>query len=74
LVGASARGDGADAMTTTRAENGELAVNLASATAIGGGHGSLLLLRFAGANPSLLLDGALIDEQAARVVTHRPSR
>ncbi|HSQ01116.1 MAG TPA: hypothetical protein VL049_28175, partial [Candidatus Dormibacteraeota bacterium] len=74
FVGASARGDATGAMTSTRTGNGQLALGLASAASIGGSDGSLLLLRFRGANPSLVLDGAMIDEQPARVVTHRPSR
>ena len=41
---------------------------------MGDGHGAIVLLRFRGANPALVLDGALIDEQPARVVIPREAR
>jgi hypothetical protein len=44
-----------------------LAVSLASATAVGGRRGAIVLLQFRGADPSIALDGALIDEQPARL-------
>ena len=71
FVGATTRGDAADALTSSQTGSGELSLSLASAAPIGDSHGSVLLLQFRGANPSVTLDGALIDEQPARVVTHR---
>jgi len=72
FVGASARGDATGALTSTKTGNGQLAISLASAAKMGGHRGSILLLQFRGASPSITLDGALIDEQPARVVIHRP--
>ena len=72
FVGASTRGDASGALTSTKTGNGQLAISLASAAEIGGRRGSILLLEFRGASPSITLDGALIDEQPARVVIHRP--
>ncbi len=74
FAGAIARGDAVGALTSSRAGDGHLAVSLASAAPIGGRHGSILLLQFRGARPAIAIDGALVDEQPARVVTHRPSR
>lgn len=74
FVAAYARGESGGAMISTRAGNGQLAIGFANAAPIDGGHGSILLLRFRGANPAPVLDGALIDEQPARVVTLRPPR
>lgn len=74
FVGATPRGAASGAMTSTQTGNGQLAVSLASGTPIAGGHGAILLLQFRGANPATTLAGAVIDEQPARVVTHRRSR
>ena len=71
FVSATARGAAAGALTSAQATDGTLAVSLASADPIEGGHGAIVWLRFRGAQPSITLDGALVDEQPARVVTHR---
>lgn len=74
FVAATARGAAADALVSTQSSDGALAVSLASAEPIEGGRGAFLLLRFRGAPPAIALDGALVDEQPARVVTHRRAR
>ncbi|HSP99362.1 MAG TPA: hypothetical protein VL049_19240, partial [Candidatus Dormibacteraeota bacterium] len=74
FVGASPRGDAAGALTSAQTGNGQLSLSLASGDPLGDSHGSILLLQFRGANPALVLDGAMIDEQLASVVTHRQSR
>ena len=50
--------------------DGSLTISLASATPINGSKGSVILLEFRGADPDVLLAGALVDEQRARVVSH----
>lgn len=69
FVGATARGDAVGALTSAQAVDGELSISLASATSIDASHGAVVLLEFRGADPSVVLAGALVDEQAARVVT-----
>lgn len=70
FVSATTRGDAAQALISTQTADGELSLSLASAAPIGGSNGSVVLLQFRGADPSVVLDGALVDEQLARVVSH----
>ncbi len=69
FVGATARGAAANAMTSVQATDGRLSVSLASAQEIDDRHGAIVLLEFRGAAPSVTLDGALVDEQPARVAS-----
>jgi hypothetical protein len=69
FVGATARGDAAGALTSAQAVDGGLSISLASAQPIDASHGSVVLLEFRGADPSVALAGALVDEQPARVLT-----
>jgi hypothetical protein len=74
FVGATARGNAVGALTSAQAVDGELSISLASANPIDDSHGAVVLLEFRGAAPSVVLAGALVDEQAARVVTRERAR
>jgi len=74
FVGATARGDAVGALTSAQAVDGQLSISLASATPIDDSHGAVVLLEFRGADPSVALAGALVDEQPARVVTRERAR
>lgn len=74
FVGASVRGEAAAAITSAQGDGERVSLSLASARPLAGNRGSILLLRFRGANPDLALDGAMVDEQVAQVVTHRRTR
>lgn len=70
FVAATARGDADEALISSQDGDGSLTISLASATPINGSKGSVILLEFRGADPDVLLAGALVDEQRARVVSH----
>ncbi|HSP98077.1 MAG TPA: SBBP repeat-containing protein [Candidatus Dormibacteraeota bacterium] len=71
FVGTTVWGDASAAIVSSQAEGGRLSMSLASAQSIVGSDGSIVLLRFRGAAPSLTLEGAVVDEEPARVLTHR---
>lgn len=69
LVSATTRGAARNALISTQTGEGQLSLSLASGTPIGGNRGSVVLLQFRGAHPGVQLDGALVDEQPARVAS-----
>jgi uncharacterized protein (AIM24 family) len=71
FVGATARGQAASAITSTQNDAGRVSLSLASAASMAGNSGAVVLLRFRGADPKVELDGAMVDEELARVLTHR---
>ena len=70
FVAATARGDADEALISAQGADGTLTISLASGPPISGSKGSVILLEFRGADPAVTLDGALVDEQRARVVSH----